>query len=50
MAALQGWIPGGSMNRSGGNTYTVNQANIIQSEAQADALGYSTAKTLRGMG
>jgi hypothetical protein len=50
MAALQGYVPGGSFNKGGGNSYSVNNVNYVQSEAQADALGYKTAETLRGMG
>jgi hypothetical protein len=49
MSALQGYIPGGSMSRGGGNSFTANNTNIIQSQAQADTLGYRTAEQLRGM-
>lgn len=49
MAAIRGYTPSGSFSKSNGNSYSVNNVNYVQSEAQADALGYSTAKTLRGM-
>ena len=50
MAAMNRYVPGAGYGRGGGNNYAVNNVNYVQSEAQADALGYSTAKTLRGMG
>lgn len=49
MAALQSFVPGGSFTRGGGSSYTAINNNIVQSEAQADALGYRTASQLRGM-
>ena len=49
MAALQGYIPGSSFSGRGGNSFSVNNTNIVQSEAQADALGFSTAAQIRGM-
>lgn len=49
MAALQGFIPGGSVSKSGSSSFTAINNNIVQSEAQADAVGYRTATQLRGM-
>jgi len=50
MAALQGYIPGGSFSgKGGGNAVTINNTNLVQSQAQADAVGYRTAQQLRGM-
>jgi len=50
MAALNGYIPGGSFSGKGsGGSVTVNNTNFVQSEAQADAVGYRTAQQLRGM-
>jgi len=49
MAALQGYIPGGSFSGRGGNSFSVVNNNIVQSEAQADSLGYSTAANIRGL-
>jgi len=49
MAALQSFIPSSSGSGSGsGSKITVNNNNFVQSEAQADSVGYSTAKVLRG--
>lgn len=47
MAALQGWIPGGSFAK-GSTTNVINNTNYIPSEAVADTLGYRQAATLRG--
>lgn len=47
MAALQGYIPGGSFTR-GGSTNIINNTNYIPNEAVADRLGFSQAATLRG--
>lgn len=50
MAALQGYIPGGAMfGQASGNSFNVINNNFVQSEAQADALGYATAAQIRGM-
>ncbi len=49
MAALNGYIPGGSFSGGGGNSFSVVNNNVVQSEAQADALGYNTAAQIRGM-
>jgi len=49
MSALNGYIPSGSPSQSSGRGAVVNNTNIVQSEAQADAVGYSTAKQLRGV-
>lgn len=50
MSALQGFIPGGGgVTRAGGNSYQLNQTNVVQSMAEADALGYRTAQQIRGM-
>lgn len=50
MAALSGYVAGGAaFGRGGGNSFTAINNNVVQSEAQADALGYSTAAQLRGM-
>lgn len=49
LAALNGFIPGASNVGKSGNNYTAINNNFVQSEAQADALGYKTATTLRGM-
>ncbi len=50
MAALSGYVAGGAaFGRGGGNSFTAINNNVVQSEAQADALGYTTAAQLRGM-
>jgi hypothetical protein len=50
MAALSGYIPGASsVSRAGGNVNSVTNNNYVQSQAQADALGYRTGEVLRGM-
>jgi len=49
MAAIQGYVPGGSFKSSGGNSFSVVNNNIVPSEAVGDSLGYRTAATLRGM-
>lgn len=49
MSALNGYIPSGSSSQSSGRGVVVNNTNIVQSEAQADAVGYGTAQILRGM-
>jgi len=48
MAALNGYIPGGSLSTRGGSTNIINNNNYIPSEAVADTLGYRQAATLRG--
>lgn len=50
LAALQNFIPGASSVGKSGNTYIANNNNIVNSQAEADAVGYSTARVLRGMG
>ena len=50
LAALNGFIPGASNVGKSGNNYTAINNNFVQSEAQADSVGFSTAKVLRGMG
>jgi hypothetical protein len=49
MAAMQSYIPGGSFASRGNVSNTINNTNIIPSEAVADSLGYRQAATLRGM-
>lgn len=49
MAALNPFVQGGSGGGGGGKSFSVNNVNIVQSEAQADALGYRTSEQLRGM-
>lgn len=49
LAALQGFIPGQSIMGRTGNSYTAINNNFVPNEATADALGYKTATTLRGM-
>lgn len=48
-SALLGYVPGASSVSGGGNNYTAVNNNFIQSPADADRLGYSTAAQLRGM-
>jgi len=50
MAALNGFIPGAG-GRAGGGTRntTLNQYNVVNSQAEASALGYETARQVRGM-
>lgn len=50
MGAVYAFMNGtSSMASGGGNTFIASNTNYIQSEAQADALGYQTAASLRGM-
>lgn len=49
IAALSGFIPGASKGSGGGTkNITLNQYNVVQSAAQASALGYETSRQLRG--
>ncbi len=50
LAALQNFIPGAINTGKAGNTYIANNNNIVNSQAEADSVGYSTARVLRGMG
>lgn len=50
LAALQNFIPGAINTGKSGNTYIANNNNIVNSQAEADSVGYSTARVLRGMG
>jgi len=50
MAAIRGYTPGGSFSSKGGSTNIINNNNYVPSQAVADSLGFSQAKTLRGQG
>ena len=50
MAALSGYIPGGSItHNNGGNVFNAISYNTVQNTPQADAVGFQRAKVLRGM-
>lgn len=49
MAALSPMGMSMSSAQSGGNVYNVNNYNYVQSQAQADAMGYRTAAQIRGL-
>lgn len=51
MQALSGmpFVSGGGYSGGGGKSVVLNQTNIVNNEAQADALGYATGKYVRGM-
>jgi len=50
MAALSGYIPGGSItHNNGGNVFNAISYNTVQNTPQADAVGFQQAKVLRGM-
>ncbi len=49
LSALQHYIPGGSFSKVSSNTNIINNTNYVQSESQADALGYRTGEQIRGM-
>lgn len=48
-SALLSYVPTSSTTSGGGNNFTAVNNNFVQSTAQADRLGFSTAETLRGM-
>jgi hypothetical protein len=43
------YVSGGGSFGGAGKSFSIHNTNIIQSDAQADALGYRTAAQLRGM-
>jgi hypothetical protein len=43
------YVSGGGSGGGSGKSFSIHNTNIIQSDAQADALGYRTAAQLRGM-